>query len=77
MNKSENIILQRVAQAVIGMPDNPDDNGMVGDVKEIEQHLRKLNGSVASDGSDISMLKWAVGGLWLLVLSLIGVVIVL
>lgn len=84
MNKGENKVLDKLAQAVIGMPDNPDDNGMVGDIKEIEKHLKELNGSVSRNVSTISklestahMLKWSVGGLMLLIIAVIGCVIAL
>ena len=33
-------------QKIVGIPGNPDDTGMIGDIKEIKQELKKQNGKI-------------------------------
>ena len=47
LEKTQRQMLQEVYQAVIGIPNNPDENGIIGDVREIKVHLQTLNGQVA------------------------------
>jgi len=44
MTKYEKII-NEVHQAVLGIPDT-EDNGMVGDLKELKNHVKKQNGRI-------------------------------
>ena len=39
-------MVRMLYQVIIGLPDNSQDNGMIGDVKEILKHLETLNGQV-------------------------------
>jgi len=41
--------LDKLHQVIIGVSDNSKDNGMIGDVAEILEHLKTLNGQVATN----------------------------
>ena len=42
-------LLYEVHQALFGISHNPDENGLVGDVKDMKGHLVKLNGQVKTN----------------------------
>jgi len=37
-------IIQALYQSVVGIPSNPDDNGLIGDIKEIKEQIKQVNG---------------------------------
>ena len=39
-------MLQILTQVIIGIPNSPDENGMIGDIKEIKQDIKRQNGRV-------------------------------
>ena len=43
-NLTQKAILQELYQAVLGIPQNPTENGLVGIVHEISEKLDKVNG---------------------------------
>ena len=70
---SQKDMLREVHQAVVGIDGNPDDNGLIGDVKDIKAEMKKLNGGVKSNTSWRRVHTWAIGILTALVISLIGI----
>ena len=44
--KTQKEILRELHQAVVGIPESPDDNGLIGAVKDIRDEVRSLNGCV-------------------------------
>ena len=43
-DKTDKEMLQGLYQAVIGIPENPDENGMIGDIAEIKRDIKYQNG---------------------------------
>ena len=48
MAKTQRDMMRELHQVVIGIPDSPIDNGLVGDIAEIKQQVTKINGTVAA-----------------------------
>ena len=44
--KPQKDMIRELYQAVIGIKENPDDNGLIGDVKEVSDKLDRMNGRV-------------------------------
>ena len=42
--KTQKAMVQELYQAVVGIKNNPDDNGMIGDIKEIKSDMKIMNG---------------------------------
>ena len=68
-------MLRELYQAVIGLRNNPNDNGLIGDVQEIIQRLDILNGCVKTNTTWRKTHTWALGILSSLVIALIALVI--
>lgn len=51
--------LQELYQAVVGLPDNPDENGLIGDVKCLTALIREQNGRVRKNSKYIHILLGA------------------
>ena len=56
---SEQMILE-LYTVILGVP-NTDDRGMAKEVKDIERHLRELNGNVRTNTAWRKALCWSVG----------------
>jgi len=46
MEKTQKEMIAELHQVVIGLKDNPHDNGLVGDIKEVSRKIDCLNGRV-------------------------------
>jgi hypothetical protein len=57
------MMIQTLYQAVIGIPDSPDDNGLIGDIKDIKEQLILTNGRSRKNEGDIKWIKRISGGL--------------
>ena len=71
MPKTNKEMIQELYQVIIGIKNNPDDNGMIGDIKNIEKHLATLNGQVRTNTT------FRVIGTWLscsMVLTLLSII---
>jgi len=55
--KTQKEMLGEVYQAMIGLPENPEENGMIGDVREIKDILVTQNGRIRSNEKSISRIK--------------------
>ena len=47
--KTTDQMIAELHQVVIGIPENPQENGMVGKMEDIDKHLRQLNGQVGTN----------------------------
>ena len=45
--KTQLEMLRELYQVIIGLPNNPKDNGLIGKIDGIESHLKSLNGAVS------------------------------
>jgi len=48
-------------QAVVGIPDNPSENGVLGEVREVKSLLNDLNGRVRTNTVWRKAHTWAIG----------------
>ena len=73
-------LTRELHQAVIGIPDNPEENGLIGDIKDIKKEFKILNGRVTKTETGLSRLKGIIagisilGGLGGIILSIIVIV---
>jgi len=72
-------LLFEVHQGFFGVPDS-DDRGLVGDVKKMNEHLKEQNASILkstiqgqSNKTAISYMKWIVGGLVVIIITIVSV----
>lgn len=54
--------------AVTGL-DGTDDDGLVGDVREIKDELKRLNGSVKTNTTYRRLFTWIGSATWLLIIA--------
>jgi len=59
MKTSEQMI-QELYTVTLGVPDT-ENKGMAGDLKEIKEHLKELNGKVTSNTTWRKAMVWAIG----------------
>ena len=50
-----------IKQAVVGIPENPEENGLIGDCAEMKSRLKKLNGDVALNTTARKIGAWFAG----------------
>lgn len=65
-------MIRQLHQAVMGLKDNPSDNGIIGDIREIKNHLATLNGQVARNTMFRKLGTWLTCAL---VISLLGLLV--
>lgn len=70
--KAKRDMLQELHQAVIGIPDNPDENGMIGDIKEIKDILKTQNNRIRNNERNISRVKGILVGLSVIISGGLG-----
>ena len=46
MAKNQLEMIQELYQAVIGIPENPNSNGLIGDLAEVKRDIKEQNGKV-------------------------------
>jgi len=67
VERTQKEMIQELFQAVIGIPESPDDNGLIGDIAEIKRVTVGLNGKIQKNKSAIDKMKGA-----LIVISVLG-----
>jgi len=63
MEKTQKEMTLELYQAVIGIPENPKDNGLIGKIDGIETLLKIQNGRVTKNEKCISNLKSKIRGI--------------
>lgn len=71
MPKTPEQKIDALYQAVVGMEENPDDNGMIGDVAEIKKHLKELNGQVRTNTTFRKIGTWVSGAIFTGIIALV------
>jgi len=61
--KTQKEMVRELHQAVVGLPSNPEENGLIGDVREIKDHLALQNGRIRSNEKSISKIKGILVGI--------------
>jgi len=54
-------MIRQLYQAVIGIPENPEDNGLIGEVKGIHRKLDLVNGKTRKNEIRSKVNQWAIG----------------
>ena len=70
-DKTQEQILLEIYHVVVGIPENPYDNGIVGDITEMKNLFKDLNGQVAKNTMFRKIGTWITGALVLAILSLL------
>lgn len=58
-DKTPKVILQELSQAVIGIPNNPDENGLIGTVSDIKELVQLQNDRIRKNEQKISKI-WGI-----------------
>jgi len=59
--KTQKAMIQELYQAVVGIPENPKDNGLIGDVQCINTKLDVVNGRTRANETRSKINRWAIG----------------
>ena len=54
--KTQKEQIQELCQAVIGIPENPDENGLIGQVKDVLELLKEQNGRIRKNSKHIYII---------------------
>ena len=57
--KTQEEMVRELYQVIIGIPNNPDENGLIGDVKEIKENGKTLNGRLGKAEGKINKM-WGI-----------------
>ena len=57
--KTQKELLQELSQAVIGIPENPDDNGLIGDIRDVKKLILDQNTRIRRNEQKI-MKIWGI-----------------
>jgi len=55
--KTQKAMLQELHQVIIGIAENPHDNGLIGTVSNIDTKLTILNGTVTKNSNRLSVIE--------------------
>jgi len=66
MEKTQKELLNEVHQAVIGISNNPNDNGLLGDVADIKKMVLAQNSRLRQNENSISRIKGYLAGVGIL-----------
>ena len=61
--KTQKEMIAELYQAVIGIPENPNDNGLIGTVCSIEKKLDVVNGRTRANETRSKVNRWAIGSM--------------
>lgn len=65
-SKTVEEMVQELYQAVIGIPESPDENGLIGDIREIKAWQRIQNGRISCCERNINIIKGILIGIGVL-----------
>jgi hypothetical protein len=69
--KTTDQMIKETYQAVVGIPENPCDNGLLGKCTEMEEHLKELNGQVKKNTT------FRIIGTWISCALIAGIITIL
>jgi len=75
VEKTQRAIIQELYQAVVGIPENPKDNGLLGSVDEIKELLKIQNSRVSKNEARIGKLWGVITGLSVISTTTLGLII--
>jgi len=56
-DKTQKEMIQELRQAIVGIDDNPDDNGLIGEFKEVKELLKEQNKRIGKNEGKVSKLQ--------------------